>query len=401
MVFSKETKIGIVGAGTMGIGIAQVAASFGHEVMIWDDFGKALVSGEERLKKNLTRQIEKGKMDRPQGDQILSKIHFLNHNAKGYPPRYAECEMIIEAVVEDLEIKKELFAAIEHVAKKNCVLVTNTSSLSVTSIASACHHPARVLGLHFFNPAPVMPLVELIPGIRTGEEVVESIKELIRSWDKTVVQAKDTPGFIVNRIARPFYGEALRIYDEGIADFATIDWAMKTLGKFPMGPFALIDLIGNDINYAVTQSIFQETYFDPRYKPSITQKRYVQAGLLGQKTGQGFYDYREGAKNPEPRCDENLGNEILFRILSMLINEAAEALHFRVANREDIDVAMSKGVNYPRGLLKWGEEIGLEKVMRYLKGLYDNYGEDRYRVSPLLRQKVQDKESFYPSSWAS
>jgi 3-hydroxybutyryl-CoA dehydrogenase len=394
-------KIGIVGAGTMGAGIAQVVSTCGYEVFLWDDHPKALVGADEKVKKILSRLIEKGKLNRGSCDDILGRLHFLNWSTKGLPSELADCELVVEAIVEDLEAKRTLFARLEHTVSKECILVTNTSSISITSIASACRNPERVLGLHFFNPAPVMPLVELIPGIRTSKDVVARVKELVRSWDKTVVQAKDTPGFIVNRIVRPFYGEALRIYDEGIADFSTIDWAMKTLGKFPMGPFALIDLIGNDINYAVTQSIYQETYYDPRYKPSITQKRYVQAGLLGQKTGQGFYDYREGAKNPEPNCDEALGNEILFRILVMLINEAAEALHYHLANREDIDLAMSKGVNYPRGLLKWGEEIGLEKVLRYLKALYEQYGEDRYRVSPLIRQKVQDKESFYPSSWTS
>ena len=204
---------------------------------------------------------------------------------------------------------------------------------------------------------------------------------------------KDTPGFIVNRVARPFYGESLRIYEEGIADFATIDWALKEIGGFRMGPFELMDYIGNDINYTVTETVFTSFYFDPRYKPSFTQKRMMEAGYFGRKSGRGYYDYSKEL----PKADENrdLGKQILWRVLSMLINEAVDALYLNIASKEDIDLAMTKGVNYPKGLLMWADEIGLKNILSQLEDLYSEYKEDRYRPSPLLRRMVKQNKSFY------
>jgi 3-hydroxybutyryl-CoA dehydrogenase len=201
-----------------------------------------------------------------------------------------------------------------------------------------------------------------------------------------VVVCKDTPGFIVNRVARPFYGEALRIYEEGIADFATIDWAMTHFGDFKMGPFTLMDYIGNDVNYAVTESVFQAFYYDPRFKPSFTQKRHKEAGFYGRKSGRGYYDYSEGATHPKPTENEELGKQIFNRILAMLINEAYDAVFMQVASEEDVDLAMTKGVNYPKGLIAWSKEIGPKNVLTQLEGLFNFYGEDRYRPNPLLRR---------------
>ena len=240
-----------------------------------------------------------------------------------------------------------------------------------------------------------MKLVEMIPGIQTEERHLKEARSLIDSWGKTTVLAKDTPGFIVNRVARPFYGEALRILEEGIADHATIDWAMKELGGFKMGPFELMDLIGHDVNYAVTESVFKEFYYDPRFRPSFTQKRLVEAGLLGKKSGIGFYDYRKSAENREPNRDRELGMIILNRILVMLINEAADALFMNIATAEDIDLAMSRGVNYPKGLLKWADEIGIRQVLSQLQDLQKLYGEDRYRPNPILIKKAGENSSFY------
>jgi 3-hydroxybutyryl-CoA dehydrogenase len=240
-----------------------------------------------------------------------------------------------------------------------------------------------------------MPLVEIVPAIQTSTETLNSSIELIRSWNKTVVVCKDTPGFIVNRVARPFYGEALRIYEEGIADFATIDWAMVQLGGFKMGPFTLMDYIGNDVNYSVTESVFNAFYFDPRFKPSFTQKRYKEAGFYGRKTGRGFYDYSLDSTAPIPIMDEKLGREILDRILSMLINEAIDAVFLQIASVKDVDLAMIKGVNYPKGLLAWADEIGLEEVLLRLEDLQLIYGEDRYRPNPLLRKMVRENQTFY------
>ena len=217
--------------------------------------------------------------------------------------------------------------------------------------------------------------------------------QLMKAWGKIPVQCKDTPGFIVNRVARPFYGEAIRIFEEGIADMATIDEAMRGAG-FKMGPFELMDLIGNDINFAVTKSVFEAFFFDPRYKPSITQQRQVESGRLGRKTGRGFYNYAAGATMPEPVASDTLHRTISERIVVMLMNEAVDALHLNVANAEDLDLAMTKGVNYPKGLLAWADEWGAERCLTALEALQTEYSEDRYRPSPLLRRKVREGGRF-------
>jgi len=382
--------IGIVGAGTMGRGIAQVAATYGYSVILQDITNDVLQDAEFRLKKILYRLEEKGRLEGTTAKQILDRIQLVDNL-----DTFQECGLVIEAIIENREMKQRLFGELETIVLGDCILSTNTSSLSITSIASACQKPERVLGIHFFNPAPLMPLVEIIPGIRTGESIISDAQSLISEWGKTTVRAKDTPGFIVNRIARPFYGEALRILEEGIADAASIDWAMREIGGFRMGPFELMDLIGNDVNLKVTETVFEEFFYDPRFKPSFTQKRMVEAGFLGKKSGQGYYNYIENAENPKPKQDQNLGEEIFFRILVMLINEAIDAVFLNIASKEDVDLAMTKGVNYPKGLLEWAEEIGLEKVLAKLQELQDEYGEDRYRPNLLLKKMVRNKQKFY------
>jgi 3-hydroxybutyryl-CoA dehydrogenase len=247
-----------------------------------------------------------------------------------------------------------------------------------------------VIGVHFFNPAPVMPLVEIVPAITTDAGVATRARALVDGWGKTTVLATDTPGFIVNRVARPFYGESLRLFEEGVADAATIDWAMRDLGGFRMGPFELMDFIGNDVNYAVTQSVFESFFYDPRYKPALTQRRLVEAGLFGRKRERGYYDYRAGAARPEPVRDDAVGRAIVDRVLAMLVNEAVDAVRMRVAAPHDVETAMTRGVNYPKGLLAWGDEIGAPVVLARLEALQAEYGEDRYRPSPLLRRRVRD-----------
>jgi 3-hydroxybutyryl-CoA dehydrogenase len=239
-----------------------------------------------------------------------------------------------------------------------------------------------------------MPLVEIIPAVQTDAAVTNAARDLVDSWKKVTVLAKDTPGFIVNRVARPFYGEALKIYEEGVADFATIDWAMTELGGFRMGPFTLMDYIGNDINYTVTETVFKAFYYDPRYRPSFTQKRHSEAGWYGRKSGRGYYDYSEGVAKPIPSQDKNLGETILNRILVLLINEAADAVFLNIASAKDVDLAMTKGVNYPKGLLAWGNEMGLDKVLEQLDHLYAEYGDDKYRASVLLRRMVRNGVTF-------
>lgn len=384
---TKDSVIGVIGAGTMGSGIAQLAASFGHKVVLFDANSNVLEQAGERLKKNLETLVQKGKVTDAAAKSTIANIY----NADSMNS-FAKCDLVIEAVVEDLQVKQSIFKELEQITDADCILATNTSSLSVASIAAACNKPERVCGIHFFNPATLMPLVEIIPGIATENSIIEESKKLIDAWGKTTVIAKDTPGFIVNRVARPFYGEAIRIYEEGIADFATIDWAMKEIGGFKMGPFELMDFIGNDINFKVTETVWTQLFFDARYKPSLTQKRLYEAGFWGRKKGRGYYSYAEGATMPEPNKDRKLGEKIFARIISMLINEAYDALYLKVASREDIELAMTKGVNYPKGLLKWSEELGVEQVYYILISLHDTYLEDRYRPSLLLAKSTAGKK---------
>jgi 3-hydroxybutyryl-CoA dehydrogenase len=390
-MFSKNSIIGIAGSGAMGTGIAQVAATAGHTVFVYDSNAEQLTRAEKNLRETLSKLVEKGKLTTDDSEALSIRIRFVNTISA-----FRDCDLIIEAIIENLEIKQELFRNLEEIVSENCVLGTNTSSLSVASIAAACKKPERVIGVHFFNPAPVMPLVEIIPAITTREDLTPACKSLVDSWGKTTVLVKDTPGFIVNRVARSFYGESIRIYEEQMADFATIDWALKTFGGFRMGPFELMDFIGNDVNYKVTETVWQQLFCDPRFKPSLTQKRLYESKRFGRKTGKGYYDYSEGISMPEPKKDETLGQEIFSRVISMLINEAADSLYLGIASREDLDTAMTKGVNYPKGLLKWADEIGIETIYKKLQWLNEEYNEDRYRPCVLLKRMAKEGKRFYP-----
>lgn len=382
--------IGILGAGAMGSGIAQVAAAAGHNVVVCDNLTIALSKAGKNIQATLKMLVERGKITDAEAYSLFSRIKFTDHMSE-----FRNCSLVIEAIQEDIEQKQIAFKSMEAIVEESAIIASNTSSLSISAMGAHLRHPERILGVHFFNPAPMMRLVEIIPALQTKPEIVERGKELISSWGKVTVLAKDTPGFIVNRVARPYYGEALRILDEGIADIATIDWAMRDLAGFRMGPFELMDFIGNDINYAVTEVVFQNYYFDPRYKPSFTQKRLVDAHFFGRKSSRGFYDYREGAFWPEPVKDATLGAEIANRIIAMLINEASDALYWRIASRDDIDLAMTRGVNYPKGLLAWADEIGISTIVEKLDSLYVEYLEDRYRCSPLLRKMQRQGLTFY------
>ncbi len=497
--------VGFVGAGIMGAAIAQVAALAGHRVRIYDARPGAANAAAIRI----TAAI----------DELLQKQKIPPVHAKGAKERLstvdsfnglAHCGLIIEAIVEDLESKRTLFRELEKIAAPETIFATNTSSLSVTAIAAALEQPQRLAGMHFFNPATVMPLVEIIRGAATAPEITTILRALAEHWGKTPVNARSTPGFIVNRVARPFYAEALRVLEERGADCATIDAVMRDVGGFRMGPFELMDLIGNDVNYAVTRSVFDAFYGDPRFTPSNLQLELVQAGYLGRKAGLGFYAYQAGKPVAAPsiaekclapshvhicgespaahaladrlgqsgatfkrasaqsddriarwdggalyRCDGRTATAraaatgenntilmdlalddhtatraaiaaadqadshalhaatgllqaagyavsvicdfpgmIVLRTLAMLANIAADAVNEDVCSVDDLDLAMRKGVNYPRGPLEWADAIGINTLVIALDHLAAAYGSDRYRVSPLLRRKALTNSSF-------
>ncbi len=376
--------VGVVGAGTMGVGIALVAAAAGADVLLADLSASMVTAGLSTVRKQLARRREKGQLSPHDEAAIAGRIGAATQLAE-----LSRCELVIEAIIERLDAKRELFAELGLLVGADALLATNTSSLSVTAIAAAAPDPGRVFGMHFFNPAPILPLVEVVAALQSSASTTARGLEIAASWGKTPILVKDTPGFVVNRVARPFYLEALRILEEGIADEPTIDHAMRSCG-FKMGPFELMDMIGIDINAAVTESIFHAFAFESRYRPSLLQLRLLRAGYLGRKSGRGFYHYGESAVRPAPASDERLHRAIAERIVTVLINEAADALFWRIASAEEIDRAVILGVSYPKGLLAWGDELGWTEVLRRMEALRSFYGEERYRPSPLVRRTAAD-----------
>jgi len=373
--------IGIIGAGTMGVGIAQVAATAGCKVVLFDANAPQIDKALSGLEKTLQKLVDKAKISQEKAIEIRNNI------VKGEALQdLKDSDLVIEAIIENKGIKTKVFTELETYVSENCIIGSNTSSISITSLGAELKKPERFIGIHFFNPAPLMPLVEVIPSLLTEKSLAEKIYSLMKAWGKTPVIAKDIPGFIVNRIARPYYGEGLRMVEENIATPEQVDEAMRTLGNFKMGPFELMDLIGVDVNFAVTTTVYKDYFYDSKYKPSLLQQRMAEAKLHGRKTGKGFYDYTEGAEKPVAQKDDALYQQIFLRIISMLINEAVEAKRLGIANDEDIELAMQKGVNYPKGLLSWGKEIGYSKISGTLQGLHEEYQEERYRQSPLLRK---------------
>ncbi|HYI71940.1 MAG TPA: 3-hydroxyacyl-CoA dehydrogenase PaaH [Skermanella sp.] len=494
--------VAVIGAGTMGSGIASVAAAAGHPVLLYDADPAALERGIALIAGNLDRLVERRKIDAAERDSRLKRIKAVSR-----PGDLAPAKLVIEAIVEDLDIKAALLGEVESAVGADAIVATNTSSLSVTALAARLRRPDRVVGMHFFNPAPVLPLVEVVSGHVTGRDVADTIFATAKAWGKIPVHCRSTPGFIVNRVARPYYGEALRLVAERAAAPAAIDAVLCEAGGFRMGPFDLMDLIGHDVNFAVTRSVYDALFQDPRYRPSLVQKDLVDAGLLGRKSGRGFYDYRDGAEKPAPalapdgprpekvvfegdlgvagplldlartaglsvetrggdgviridgvrlaltdgrtataRAADGDGRTVLFdlaldyqaasrmclaaadqagpdaaagaagffqalgkavlviddapglivmRTLAMLANEAADAVHHGIGTVEDVDLAMLKGVNYPRGPLAWAEAVGLPQIVAVLDNLADVYGEDRYRTSPLLRRRALAARPFH------
>ena len=498
--------VGVVGSGAMGTGIAQVAAVAGHTVLLFDARDGAAQSACDSIHKVLSTLVDKGRMTSEQATAAAARLH-----AASSLNEFKQAALVVEAIVENLEVKQQLFASLEAIVTSDCVLATNTSSISITSIGAKLKHPERLVGMHFFNPVPLMALVEVISGLATSPAVADCIDATAKVWGKLPVRATSTPGFIVNRVARPFYAEALRLLLEQAADPASIDAVMRESGGFRMGPFELMDLIGHDVNFAVTQSVFEAYYNDPRFTPSIIQKELLNAGFLGRKSGRGFYSYGPDVHVPVPQqhadCTysgtpsflrnsptaeaiaarlsaaghqvewhEPTANDspvislndaslyltdgrsatvrasesshadtvlmdlafdsqtctrlaiavadqcspaaqtaligvlqaagyritvlrdvpgmVVMRTVAMLANEAADAVNQGVCSAADANLAMQKGVNYPIGPLAWAERIGLHFVMRVLQNLAMEYGEDRYRVSPLIRRKVVSGATF-------
>lgn len=500
----KSAQISVIGAGTMGAGIAQVAAAYGHPVILFDQNPEAIQRGLDHIKSGLQGQVKRGKMTEADVQALMDNITPATDIAA-----LSDCKLVIEAIIEDLGIKRGLLANLEATCSSDCILATNTSSISVTALGAEMDHPERLVGMHFFNPAPIMKLVEIVSGLATSPEMAALTHATASAWGKQAVYTKSTPGFIVNRVARPFYAESLRIYEEGGADIATLDQLVKGAGGFRMGPFELMDLIGHDVNYAVTCSVFDAYYQDPRFLPSLTQKALVECGRLGRKSGHGFYDYSEGAEKPaantstggntpetvqavgdlgvasaliarieaqgikvEKQASESeayikvgkarlcltdgrfatevaaLGNHntalfdlaidynsasalavsfadqcneeakqdviglfnalninlsvlddipglVVMRTVSMIANEASDAVNQGVCTAADADIAMRGGVNYPKGPLAWTDEVGVSQIFNCLSNLQQCYGEDRYRPSALLRRKFFAGASFH------
>ncbi len=497
--------IALVGTGAMGAGIAQVAAAAGHVVKLYDNRPGAAAKAIEGLRVQFGKLADKGRMSaeaaQAAGERLLVAAELVD---------LAGAALIVEAIVESLEAKQKLFSELEGIVGSDCIFGTNTSSISVTSIGAALTHPERLAGLHFFNPAPLMKLVEIVSGLATAKAVADTLYATAAAWGKTPVHARSTPGFIVNRVARPYYAEALRILHEGGGDCATIDAVMRDAGGFRMGPFELMDMIGHDVNFAVTRSVWQAFYNDKRFTPSLIQQELVEAGFIGRKSGRGFYDYREGAVRPEPQlaCPQSIpadivlhgdsaaahaiadrlferkiahswgeatdgriaeaGSAVIFvtdgrtatqraaesgienvvlidlaldygtatriavgaaincwapavgsaigllqsagfavcrlcdtpglalmRTVAMLANEAADAVNQGVCDAAAADSAMCLGVNYPRGPLAWADRVGLPVICSVLSNLARFYGEDRYRVSPLIQQRVFAGKSIH------
>jgi 3-hydroxybutyryl-CoA dehydrogenase len=482
----------------MGAGIAQVAAAAGHTVKLLDNRPGAAAKAIEGIRAQFGKMAEKNKLTVEAAQAAGARLIAVEQLAD-----LADAALVVEAIVENLDAKQKLYSDLEAIVAVDCIFGTNTSSISVTAIGAALKHPERLAGLHFFNPAPLMALVEIISGLATDKAVAETLFATAAAWGKTPVHAKSTPGFIVNRVARPYYAEAMRVYNEGGADPATIDACCREAGGFRMGPFELTDMIGHDVNFAVTRSVWNAFYNDQRFLPSLIQQELVDAGFFGKKTGRGFYDYREGASKPLPQteapqpprgrivlcgespaaealaerlencslsfsrqpasdgriaevgdaviyvtdgrsatqraaeagvahcvlidlaldystatrlaislsaqCSPEAGNAAIgllqaagiqvsrfndvpglavMRTVAMLANEAADAVNQGVCNAAGADSAMRLGVNYPRGPLAWADQVGLPAIREVLANLGQFYGEDRYRISPLIQQKV-------------
>jgi 3-hydroxybutyryl-CoA dehydrogenase len=389
--------IGVLGAGTMGSGIAQLACRSGARTLLHDPVPEALARGAAKAREGLLKEAAKGRISEEEARAAGERLEAVDALEA-----FAECDLVIEAAPERLDLKHELYRRLSEIVGADCVLASNTSSLLVTAIAAGAGNPERVVGMHFFNPAPVMRLLEVVAGEQSSERALALAHATGEAMGKTVIRAKDGPGFLVNRCNRPFGLEALRLLQERIADIETIDRTVRVEGGFRMGPFELMDLVGIDTGFEISKSFFEQSFYEPRWQPSPITARYVAAGLHGRKTGRGYYDYsRDPYRPPDPpaRADAKVrpaGGGVLERILCQVINECAFALGEGVGSAQDIDTGMVLGLNYPRGPLAWADEIGLDHVLAVLDRLWEEYREERYRPAPALRRLVRAQGSFTP-----
>ncbi|MCP4248192.1 MAG: 3-hydroxybutyryl-CoA dehydrogenase [bacterium] len=400
--------VGVIGAGTMGTGIAQVAATCDWSVLLLDADEAAAHRAVESVSKRLDRRVEKGKLTSASRDAIIDRLHVASDASA-----LGECALVVEAVVEDMDVKVGVFAGLGDHLRDDCLLATNTSSLSVTKLGRRLGKSARLVGMHFFNPVPLTPLVEVVSGADTSPESADAVADIARGWGKTVVRCKDTPGFIVNRVARRYYLESLRLLGEGLGGVDEIDAIMKRLGGFRMGPFELMDLVGIDVNYTVSCSVYEQMGKPARLKPHPIQQALFDGGQFGRKTGCGFYRYDHPGPVPAVTTDRashpispsmaeaarafsaqgardagSLTEQYIFaRVLVTIINEAALALDEGVANSDDIDLAMKTGTNYPKGPLEWADEIGFERCRQVLDALEAEFGDGRFAPAALLGRR--------------
>jgi 3-hydroxybutyryl-CoA dehydrogenase len=383
--------IGVLGAGTMGAGIAQLAARSGARTILHDPIPEALTRGVEKLKDGFHKDAARERLSAEEAQAGIERLEPVGELAA-----FAPCELVIEAVPERIDLKHELYRRLSEIVSEECVLASNTSSLLVTAIAAAASKPERVVGMHFFNPAPVMRLLEVVAGEQSSEQALALAHATGEAMGKTVIRAKDGPGFLVNRCNRPFGLEALRLLQERIADVETIDRICRVEGGFRMGPFELMDLVGVDTGFEISKSFYEQSFGEPRWRPSPITARYVAAGRYGRKTGRGYYDYSSDPYRPAdpdpPGAEEKVqpaAGGVLSRIVCQVINECAFALGEGVGSAADIDTGMVLGLNYPRGPLAWADQIGLDNVLAVLDGLWEEYHEERYRSAPELKRLVR------------
>jgi 3-hydroxybutyryl-CoA dehydrogenase len=385
--------IGVVGAGTMGAGIAQVAALGGYETRLYDPIPAALESGLEKLNAALTKGVTKGLWSEPEADQASGRAGGAHSLAD-----LAECDLVVEAAPEDLALKRKLFAGLADACGPRTILASNTSSLPISAIAAQVPQRERVVGMHFFNPPALMKLVEVVATADSASEALNATTEVGRRMGRTPIRAKDSPGFIANRLARPFTLESLRMLADGVADAETIDRVCRIGGGFRMGPFELIDLIGLDVNLSVARSFYAQGGEPERWRPSPIQQRLVDEGRLGRKSGRGFYEYGDGAhRGPDPDLGieapvldpeelakiDPAARAILPRLFAQIANEAAFALEEQIGAPADMDTAMRLGFNWPRGPLELTQLIGAEQAVALLEELRAEHGE-AYRPAPKL-----------------